>query len=263
VGRVEKEVQRFVQTGQRSVVERLLVQDQTTDAQMTAATFQSRYRVALERLAVVTGSSATALSCAVPQMIPEAGLGLLKAKDQSPLLLQAAAQAGAARAAVHVYSAQYAPRVLATASVGDMDMARLVTKKEYSGGFGVQLPLFDGSRINSTVHQAQALASARDNDQLAVRMDVEQLESHYDETIEASRVQLEYLQKELDVATRAFKLAKDRYVSFQGTLVDVREALRNLARVQEEMVDIKADLLLAVGSKMLLDGGTVESTAAD
>ena len=46
---VAHEVERFVRTGQRSVVERLLVQDQTTEAQMAAAAYHESYLVALQR----------------------------------------------------------------------------------------------------------------------------------------------------------------------------------------------------------------------
>jgi outer membrane protein TolC len=138
-----------------------------------------------------------------------------------------------------------------------MDTARLVTEKHYSGGFGLQMPLFEGYRVDAAIHQARALASARDDDQLAVKMDLDQLNAHYDEIISASRVQLKYIQDELDVARKAFNLAKERYFSFQGTLVDVREALRNLARVSAEAIDVKTDFLLALGSKALLNGAQV------
>ncbi|HVO32722.1 MAG TPA: TolC family protein [Elusimicrobiota bacterium] len=253
-GRVEKEVNHFVATGQRSVVERLLVHDQTADADMTSASFDARYRVALQRLAVVTASTATALSCPSPDSVSTADLGLRQNGYQSPLLLEAAAQAAVARSAVSQASAANYPRLLATASVGDMDTARLVSKRDYSGGFGVQLPLFEGYRIQSTVEQARALASARDQDQLAVRMDVDQLNAHYDESIEAARVQLQYLDSEETLAQRAFHLAKQRYYSFQGTLVDVREALRNVERIEDEQINVQTDLLLAQGSKALLNG---------
>lgn len=255
---VEREVNHYVVTGQRSVVEKLLVHDQTADAEMTAASFHERYGIALERLGVVTASSATALSIPTPQMVPEEALGLIKDSYQSPLILQAVAEAAVAHASVFEYSSENYPKLMATASVGDMDEARLVGKKNYSGGFGFQLPLFEGYRIDAAVRQAEALASARDNDRLAVQMDVDQINAHYDEIIQSSRVKLDYLKDEANAADQAFRLAKERYFSFQGTLVDLREAIRNLARVQSEIIDIKTDLLLADGSKALLNGARVQ-----
>jgi len=255
---VEKEVNHYVVTGQRSVVEKLLVHDQTADAQMTAASFHERYGVALERLAVVTTSTASALSIPTPQRVPEEALGLIKISYQSPLVLQAIAESAVAHSEVQQFSAQNYPKLQAIASAGDVDEARLVSKKYYSGGFGFEVPLFEGYRIDAAVRQAQALASARDSDQLAVQMDIDQINAHYDEIIRSSRVKLDYLQDEADAAGQAFHLAKERYFTFQGTLVDLREAIRNLARVQSEIIDVKTDLLLAAGSKALLNGATIQ-----
>jgi outer membrane protein len=255
---VAAQVDMFVKTGQRSVVDRLLVQDQTTDAEMTAAAFDQRYQVALKRLALAIGMGADRMTCADPSALSDQSLGLSVAATVSPLVTQAAAQAEAAHSAISIASAQNMPKVNATASVGDMDEARLVNKRDYSGGFGVTVPLFEGYRIQSQIHQAQALAAQRDQDLNAVQLQLDELNAHYDEIINASRVQLDYLQKELEVAERAFQLAKKRYYEFQGTLVDVREAVRNLERIQSEVIDVKADLLLALGSKALLNGARIQ-----
>jgi outer membrane protein len=258
VADVATQVEMFVKTGQRSVVDRLLVQDQTTDAQMTAAAFDERYQVALKRLALATGVALDQMATLDPAALSDQSLGFVGQGTVSPLVTQAAAQAEAAHSQVSAASAQNLPRVNATASVGDMDEARLVTKHDYAGGFGVTLPIFEGYRIQSQIHQAQALAAQRDQDLNAVRFQLDELNAHYDEIINASRVQLDYLQKELEVAQRAFELAKKRYYNFQGTLVDVREAVRNLERIQSEVIDVKSDLLLALGSKALLNGATVQ-----
>ncbi len=257
VADVAKQVEMFVKTGQRSVVDRLLVQDQTTDAQMTAAAFEERYKVALRRLGFATGRAPEQMSCADPSSLSDQSLGLVATGTVSPLVTQAAAQAEAARSAVSFASAQNLPKISATASVGDMDESRLVTKHDYAGGFGVTLPLFEGGRIQSQIHQAQALAAQRDQDLNAARLQLDELNAHYDEIINASRVQLDFLQKESDVAEQAFTLAKKRYYNFQGTLVDVREAVRNLERIQSEVIDVKTDLLLALGSKALLNGARI------
>jgi outer membrane protein TolC len=257
VTEVAGQVEMFVKTGQRSVVDRLLVQDQVTEAQMSAAGFKERYLVALRRMALETGMAQENLACPTPAGLGESSLGIQETGAGSPLITQASANAQAAHTSIGIYSSRNLPKLQATASVGDMDTARLVGKKDYSGGFGFSLPLFEGYRITSQVHQAEALAAQRDQDLNAVRLQVDEMNAHYDETINASRVQLEYLQRELDVAQRAFDLAKKRYYNFQGTLVDVREAVRNLERIQSEVIDVKADLLLAVGSKALLNGAVV------
>src|ERR1019366_4327258 len=107
---VEKEVNHYVVTGQRSVVEKLLVHDQTADAQMTAASFHERYALAQERLAVVTSSAAVSYSVPTPPMVPEEALGLIKNGYQSPLVLQAIAEAAIAHSSVSQYEAENYPK---------------------------------------------------------------------------------------------------------------------------------------------------------
>ena len=56
---------------------------------------------------------------------------------------------------------------------------------------------------------------------------------------------------------KALRLARQRYRDFQGPLVDVREALRDLARISVAQNDAMAELLFALTGKSLLNGGTV------
>jgi outer membrane protein TolC len=254
---IAKEVERFVKTGQRSVVERLLVEDQATEARMAEAAYHEEYLVALSRLALLAGLPASAITLPLPVALSEEGLGIKSLSATSPLVARAEAEAASAHAAISEFSAQNLPKIQATASVGDMDKSRLVEKKDYSGGFGVTLPLFEGYRITSQVHRAEAVASERDNDLLSIRMELGDLNGRYDQTINASRVKLKYLTDELVVARRALNLAKERYFSYQGALVDLREALRNFARVESDINEVKTDLLLALGSKAVVNGARV------
>jgi outer membrane protein TolC len=256
---IAKEVERFVKTGQRSVVERLLVEDQATEARMAQAAYYEEYQVALSRLALLTGLQAASIRLPLPTTLSEEGLDMKPSGEASPLVAKAVAEAASAHAAVSEFSAQNLPKIQATASVGDMDKSRLVEKKDYSGGFGVTLPLFEGYRISNQVHRAEAVASQRDNDLLAIRMELGDLNGRYDQTINASRVKLKYLTDELTVARRALQLAKERYFSYQGALVDLREALRNFARVESDINEVKTDLLFALGSKAVLNGARVTS----
>ncbi len=65
------------------------------------------------------------------------------------------------------------------------------------------------------------------------------------------------LMYEFDLAIKAFNVAKKRYFSFEGELIDLREAFRNLARVETEIQETRTRLLQASGSKALLNGSTV------
>ncbi len=85
---------------------------------------------------------------------------------------------------------------------------------------------------------------------------MDEADSRYDEIVDASRARLEHLEREQKLAEDGFSVAKSRYFKFQGTLVDLRDALRNLGRIETDMSDTEADLLEAADSKTLLNGAS-------
>lgn len=257
--KVLTEVERLVRTGQHSPVERLLVQDQVDDAAMTAAAFAKRYEIALKRLALLTGLPEAGLACPSPLSASESSLAVITPGAASPAVERAQAEAEAARTVVGQRGAANYPTISALGSAGGMDKVKLVNRVDYSAGFAVKLPLFEGFRTASEISAAKDAAAERGSLVLAAKLDLDEANASYDETIEASRVKLGFLDRELDNAQEALDLAKKRYLSFEGPLVDVRESIRNLARVRALRNDVKADLLLALGSKAVLNGGTVRS----
>ncbi len=61
----------------------------------------------------------------------------------------------------------------------------------------------------------------------------------------------------MDLANKAFSAAKTRYFSFEGNLVDLRDAFTNLARTENEINETRAELLQASGAKILINGGKI------
>ena len=257
IWKVAREVKRLVKTGQHSPVEQYLIEDQVTEALMSQAVDEKKYRIALRRLALFIGADERSISCPLPASLLEKGLSTLQPGSESPLVSQASAAAAAARTDVLERRSQNYPTVSALASAGTMDESIAVPLRNYSGGVGVVLPLFEGFRIAGEARQAESVSARKDEDLLSARLDVDEQNARYDEAIFSSKVRLDYLGQELDTAHKALALASHRYFSFIGPLVEVREALRNLARIELAINDAKTDLLLASGSKTLLNGGTV------
>jgi len=257
IDQVGKEVDRLVRTGQHSPVERFLIQDQISDAAMSGEIAQEKYKIALKRLAIFTGWDEQALACPSPATLSAKELEVIQAEGESPLVAHASAEARAAHAGVSQHAAERYPRVVALASVGDVSKSQLVEKKDYSGGFGLVLPLFEGGHISAGIHQAEAIAAEKENDLLTARLDLDDQNARYDEAIASAEIKLRYLDEEKAAADQSLKLARERYRSFLGPLIEVREALRNLARIETQQSDVKADLFLAAGSKTLLNGATV------
>jgi len=257
IDQVAKEVDRLVRTGQHSPVERYLVQDQMDEAAMAGETTQLKCRIALKRLAIFTGLDEKTLACPSPATLSEKDLAVIHGMGDSPLVARAAAEVQAAHAGVSQRSAERYPRVVALASVGDVSQSPLVEKKDYSGGFGVILPLFEGGQISAGIHQAEARAAEKENDLLTARLTLDDQNARYDEVMTSCQIKLHYLEDEKRAAVQALNLARERYLSFLGPLIEVREALRNLARIETQQSDVKADFLLAAGSKALLNGAAV------
>lgn len=257
IAKVVKDVDRLVRTGQHSPVERLLIGDQADDAEMTAAAYAERYRIALRRLALLTALPEDGLACPAPASLSESALAAITPGTASPAVERAEAEAAAAKSAAEQAFAENYPTVTALGSVGGMEKVRLVQRIDYSAGVGISLPLFEGFRTRSRASAARNASAERDFAALGARLELDEADAAYDEVMASSRVKLAYLDRELEAAQRTLELAKQRYLSFEGPLVDVRESIRNLARVRAQRNDAKVDLLLALGAKAVLHGGRV------
>ncbi len=251
--KISKEVHRFVKTGQRSIVEGLLIQDQVEEAHTAQAGYAEQYKGTLRRIALLTGQPEGALACPSIATMTVNDLPLQPTPALSPLVKKAALQAEAAEMNVSAASSERLPKVMAMGSYGEMEKARLVQEKDYSAGVGLIFPVFEGYRIAGEIRRAKSVAQEKKDDLESAKIEMDELDDRFDETIDASQVKLNFLQHELTSGQRAVTLSQQRYLDFQGSLVDVREALRNLARIQEQINDTKSDLLLAIVSKNILN----------
>lgn len=247
-------VAKLVKTGQHSPVSRLLVQDQKTDAQNKIIIYEARYRAGLRKLAILTGRALSDLSCVPASKLDNSKLAFLKGAGVAPTLAQAEAEIHIAESGLAKAKSERYPKVIAVGSMGDMQAARLVPKDDKAAAVGISMPIFEGFRISSDVRRAQAELLEKKKYREQVQLEIESLVADYEERAAAAASQLELLKTEYDSAVEALKLAKVRYVSYRGLLVDVREAIRNLARISDDTDDAKADLVLALGSKAILQG---------
>lgn len=252
---VAKEVDKYVATGQRSVVDKYLAQAQVEEAQTNGNYFGSRMSSTASRLALLTASTETARSCpALPDL--GASVPLYTTGAANPYVRLSEAEVSLATSRLAQQKADYLPKIIGVASVGGMDRTRLVGREDYSGGLGVVLPLFDGLGTVHRVGEARADLDAQTQQLEAVRLAMEEDIARYDEVIDASKARIEHLQREGKLAEDGFHVAKSRYFKFQGTLVDLRDALKNLGRVETDMKDTQANMLEAEGSKALLNGAS-------
>ena len=250
---ITHEAQKFVNTGQRSIVDRYLSKAQTEEAETAQAFFAARLKEATHELAVIMGIAETTFSCpALPNQLTSA-LNSNVGMDDSPLLARAVVNTKVAEARLHQQKAGFYPKIIAVASAGPMADARQVPKKDYAAGIGIVIPLLD-LHTNGEFHKAEANAEASKKELDAEKQTLGIMNAKYDEIIYASQVRLYHLHDEFMLANKAFNTAKKRYFSLEGDLIDLREAFRNLARVETEIEDTRTKLLQASGSKALLNG---------
>ncbi len=253
-GVITNEVQHFVDTGQVSIVDRYLSKAQTEEAQTQQAFFADRLKKSIHELAIIMNVANENFSCPpLPKELtrslnPDTGI------ESSPLLAKAIVSTKVAQSRLNQEKSGFYPKILAIASVGEMASAREVQKKAYSGGIAVILPLVD-LHTSGEIQRASAQLSAKTEDVEAEKQYLNQMNAKYDLIIHSSKVRLQHLREEYALAKKAFDVAKNRYFSLEGELIDLREAFRNIARVETEIEASRTQLLQASGSKALLNGG--------
>jgi multidrug efflux pump subunit AcrB/outer membrane protein TolC len=257
---VSEEVGKYVKTGQRSVVDRYLAESQVEEALTGQADYTERMRLALRRIGILTGTDFSRATCPVVESVRDVPGRTLPGASTHPFIATAQDRAQAeAERAKQARAGNY-PRLVAVGSFGALENTRLVAKNDYSVGVGVILPLFDGLRTTSDIHRAEALSAERGFLVEAERERIEQTNAKYDEIVEGARARLTHLEPELKLAREGFGVAKSRYLKFQGLLVDVREALRNLSRTEVQYDEAEVDLLEGEVAKAIFNGGTVNSS---
>jgi outer membrane protein TolC len=236
----------------------LLVKDQLSQAQMEQKSFEARYRAALSELGALLGKEGFSLSCPEPASLSESSVDVFS-PGTSPFLLIGQSQVEVAKATVSQKKADNYPVVRAMGAVdtGLSASGYVSPNRDYALGVGVGLPLFEGYRIVEQTKQAKNLLSEREYDLSGADVQLGAQSSQYDKAIDSARVELFALAPEYADDQDALKLSRQRYRDFQGPLVDVREALRDLARVSVEQNDAMAELLYSLTGKSLLYGGSV------
>ena len=250
-------VVRLVNRGQHNMADELLIADQREDAAMSSAAHEELYRRTLLTLGTFIGADGSDFECPSVSAMDDSVLAALSTATASAYVLQASLESRGQHALLSSRKAENYPRLTAKASVGALSGTRLTGVTDYSAGLGVSVPIFEGYGIESRIEQAEAQAREKDAAVSALSLFVAVANRVYDERIAFDLSQLGFLHSELRLARDAYNVSLTRYKDYVGPLVDVREAIRDLARVETEIVDDETDLWLARSSKTILNGGGV------
>lgn len=248
---ITTEVEHFIKTGQRSVVDHYLSRIQLEEARTAQAYFGNKYKGVKRELAIMMGIDENSFSCA---MLNKNTKGISDPDlCSSPFLARAKVDLQIAKDALGREKSDLMPKVVTVASLGAMEKTHLLPKKDYAVGLGVIVPLYD-LHVVGGIKRARAMVSAKNEEVEAQIQFLEEMNAKYDTIINSSRVKLEHLNRELSLAEEGFKVAKRRYFDLEGQLVDLREAFRDLSKASVDTEDSRANVLKAQGSKYLLNG---------
>ncbi len=250
---ITKEALHFVDTGQRSVVDRDLSKIQTEEAYSFEAYFSEKLNQSITELAIIMQVDDTNFTCPALSKELSHSFATCNNFENSPFFAKAILEAEAAKEKMNQERAELLPEISLVGSTGYVDKTRLVTKKSYSVGIGISMPIVDFG-ISSKIKQSAALAAEKQTQIAAEVQNLQELNAQYDEIIKSTEVFIKKLNGQLKIVDHGFFTAKKRYFDLEGELVDLREAFRNLSRVKASVENAKAQLLQAKGEKALLNG---------
>ncbi len=252
-----KEVRPLMRSGYQNPVDELLVKDEVTEAGIEQAKDWASYRDARKALAALMGQKDAGFSIPAPLSFSKTTVSIF-VPGISPYVKVAAANLEVSKKYRKEQWAQHMPIVHAQAGLGNAsNIPNKDESKNLEGGIGVELPIFEGFRIVSQVEAAsnQIIQRRAEADDAQLHVDVGT--ARLDRVIDAANEAISRLAGEFKDDQRALKLARYRYVNFQGPLVDVREALRDLARVRASQNLDSSQLFFGKTAKALLNGATL------
>lgn len=248
---IANEVGRFVKTGQKSIVEKYLVDAQTEEALTNESSYNERYMVSRKLIALMTGQEVNKM-CPLLTLRETKEIVLnLEAHTKNSMVRFAEEEVILAKLGVDRAKSQYLPRLVGTGSFGELEKTRLVANKDYAISVGLVFPLFDGFKTHYEVLSAKAAQVEKERAVDLSKENYQKLILRLDDSINASKIRYLHLQKELELAEKGFKIAKQRYFSFKGSLIDIREALRNVARTRTQLNEAASEYAVSQNIQVL------------
>lgn len=253
---IEKEVVQFVNKGQRSIIDKYLSKSQTEATITLKENYEKRYELDQKELALITGiSRLNPVDCGMlsDELFQEMTL-TFSHPEQNPYFLRAKNFNSLAKSELERAKKDYLPFLIGIGSLGMMSSTDLgIPKQNYSLALGLTWPLFQGFATKRTVERNKIRLDQAEAEQAGVEQDLEQENIRFDREIASAKLRMNDITIENDLAKKAVTLAKKRYQSLQGDLVDLREAIRNLARTSTELRNAQVQFLSQSAQKALFN----------
>ncbi len=246
----------FVRNGQVNPQDLYLLEDQLWVARYGQASALVRYNYNIEKLGILLGIDSATIVAPSIDALGDPDIGVFTLGKESPYITRAVAAARAADVRVKQKIAQYFPEVGLTGSFGgEGNTIPGVRAHSYSGVFEVRVPIFEGLRYYGEHQEAKHFYEQSAFLVGDARIFVGEGDASFDKEVKDSKARLSYYLPELKNDQKALRLSRYRYLAFQGPLVDVREAIRDIGDTETRIEMSRRDLFANAASKKVWDGG--------
>ena len=255
---IQKEVRNFVRTGQRSVVEDYLITAQATDFLQKKEDAKVALEFSKKQLGQYADLAPEKVGCENLENLDWLTAQKVPSSEESPYIKFATSRLKLAQAELQNRHTQERPWIEITGSAGDMENVRLVPNDSWAAAVGFVIPIWDGGKTDHQEAEALQAVAEGEKDLAAAqqRLDAERLA--LDRLYERNKVRVGYLGAENKAAKDALHLAKERYQSYSGGLIDLRESDRNAQYMGEQWIDAKEQWVSSSGTRVLLFGGKIQ-----
>lgn len=251
---IEREIVRFVGTGQRSIVDRQLIRSHVERVEREKREFEARYQSGLGVLA-----SLLEIQSPVAQLVPLNAIQAVPGEtrideQQNPYVQKAESEKRAAEFGLARAKAEHMPELRAFGSAGYIEGSRVVPVQNWAAGFAASLPLFQGFRVQGEVNEAEARVQRIQKHVEATAKKIHETNIRLAQEIRTAQEELRLLEQELKSARLGLATARARYRNFQGNLTDLRETIVTYYHILGRQIETRLNLAYLVKVQALTNG---------
>jgi outer membrane protein TolC len=248
---IAKETRKMTDTGQKTIIDEDLTRIDVEDIQREESELNGFAAMSSRELGLYLNQDR--IECQNLEKIDRTvgAYSNFHVKPPQVLLAQALRQSEEAQA--DQAAAEQRPWLTATGSYGYLQDERLVDQKDYALGVGLIFPFFNGGEDSHKEAAYRLRLQAREKEVDLARLEFRIHMDKLNLKIKYLRETLHSLERQSAEAEKTMKLALKRYLTLEGTLIDVRESFKHLRSVEQERLRAAQDLISSRLQRDILD----------
>ncbi len=251
---LEREITRYVRTGQRSIVDRHLIHSHVERVEREKLDFDDRYGAGLKVIADLLEMRDHPAALVPIAAVQVDTTDTSENEALSPYVQKAKSEKQAAEYGLAKAKAENMPEFRAFGSAGYIEGSRVVPKQNWAVGFAASLPIFQGFRIQGEIDEAESRVERKQKELEAAAKRIHETNIRLEQEIKTAKEELRLLETELKSAEQGFITAKARYRNFQGNLTDLRETIVTYYHILGRQVETRLNLAYLLKVHALTNG---------